>query len=387
MSSDGIMSFEEFIKKLKQENINMKEVYDIIMDNSLLTYFYSMNYKFKFKFVKNEKSKSILSSNFSQLDQKNEDLINEKNKEYDSLYDSKENNSNTNIININNSQSSNNSINNSDKTANMLIGKNLLCLFKNKLMMICSFLGKNENNYYYNIKENIFFKFYKIFDEKVGECEIFEINKYNNLKRYISEKSILKKNKSPNDNNYMILLNKEKFDSLDGDFIIIDNLISNKNNIKKDINITNNLKINDLKKEKNNNNSINIDIFAVNKNKEQEKEKSEEINLLSGIREENINNINNINNNKKEMNQQNVTPFGNDSFRSKIIKYLNNSENNLNENKFILLFNIIIIFLNDCKMSDIMELARICSKSIIIIILLVSFYISIKLTMLASCKI
>ena len=229
MSSDEIMPFEEFEKKLKQKNINIDESYDIVTDNSLLAFF-DMNCNFKFKFVKieNKKSKSMCSSNLTRYDPKNEELKNEKDKEFDSLYGSKENNSNTNIINVNNSQNSNTS-NNNDKIAEMFIGKNLLCLIKNKLMMICSFKGKNENNDYYEIEANVLFR-YKFLDKKIKEYEILEINKYNSLKKYIKEKSFKKKNKSSNDNNYMILINKEKFDSLDDDDDLIseDNLISNK---------------------------------------------------------------------------------------------------------------------------------------------------------------
>ena len=51
MSSDEIMPFEEFEKKLKQKNINIDESYDIVTDNSLLAFF-DMNCNFKFKFVK-----------------------------------------------------------------------------------------------------------------------------------------------------------------------------------------------------------------------------------------------------------------------------------------------------------------------------------------------
>ena len=39
MSSDEIMPFEELEKKLKQENINIDESYDIVTDNSLLAFF------------------------------------------------------------------------------------------------------------------------------------------------------------------------------------------------------------------------------------------------------------------------------------------------------------------------------------------------------------
>ena len=189
MSSDEIMPLEELEKKLKQEKINIDESYDIVTDNSLLTYF-DMNYNFKFKFVKNEnkKSKSMCSSNLTQYDPKNEELKNEKDKEYDSLYSSKENNSNINFININNSQSANIKNNN----AEMFIGKNLLCLIKNKLMMICSFKGKNEKDDYYDIEANVLFRF-KFLDKKIKEYEILEINKYNNLKKYIKEKSFKKK--------------------------------------------------------------------------------------------------------------------------------------------------------------------------------------------------
>ena len=192
MSSDQIMPLKELEKKLKQENINIDESYDIVTDNSLLTYF-DMNCNFKFKFVKieNKKSKSICSSNLTQYDPKNEELKNEKDKEYESFYGSKENNSNINFINFNNSQISNIS-NNNDKNAEMFIGKNLLCLIKNKLMMICSFKGKKENNDYYDIEANVLFRF-KFLDKKIKEYVILEINKYSNLKKYINEKSFKKK--------------------------------------------------------------------------------------------------------------------------------------------------------------------------------------------------
>ena len=192
MSSDQIMPLKELEKKLKQENINIDESYDIVTDNSLLTYF-DMNCNFKFKFVKieNKKSKSICSSNLTQYDPKNEELKNEKDKEYDSFYGSKENNSNINFINFNNSQISNIS-NNNDKNAEMFIGKNLLCLIKNNLMMICSFKGKKENNDYYDIEANVLFRF-KLLDKKIKKYVILEINKYSNLKKYINEKSFKKK--------------------------------------------------------------------------------------------------------------------------------------------------------------------------------------------------
>ena len=84
---------------------------------------------------------------------------------------------------------------------------------------------------------------------------------------------------------------------------------------------------------------------------------------MSEIREENINNINNINNNKNETNQQNKTNFGSNSFRSKEIKFQNNSENNPNENLLIKLIKI-------CKELDLIKFLGLCCKIIIIIIAL-----------------
>ena len=91
------------------------------------------------------------------------------------------------IINVNNSQNSNTS-NNNDKNAEMFIGKNLLCLIRNKLMMICSFKVKNENNDYYEIEANVLFR-YKFLDKKIKEYEIYlKIIKIKNKKRNILKK-------------------------------------------------------------------------------------------------------------------------------------------------------------------------------------------------------
>ena len=103
-----------------------------------------------------------------------------------------------------------------------------------------------------------------------------------------------------------------------------DNFISNKIDIKNHIN--NDIK-KDLQKKKDSNNII----------AEQEmKKNSEEINLMTQIREEKIKNINNK---RKEMDCQKETTFGEDSLKSRTINAQNKSENNQEEP-----FNVISLF-------------------------------------------
>ena len=324
-----IKSFEEFNKILKRENININEIYSLFVEKTILTSFGFINSIYKFKFKKNN-SELIYSSHFSQneaqrYDEQEEKLINERKKELSSLLDSKTDNSDTNNINIP-SQNDNDS-NNDDNyiPLELLIGKNLLCLCKkeNKLIIICSFNGKNDNNNYYYLEAKLLLK-YEHLDLNIFKKEINEINKYVSLKNYLFQKLFADKNMNLNENNFIIQLYKKNIDTLSYSLTSKDNFISNKIDIKNHIN--NDIK-KDLQKKKDSNNII----------VEQEmKKNSEEINLITQIREEKIKNINNK---RKEMDCQKETTFGEDSLKSRTINAQNKSENNQEEP-----FNVISLF-------------------------------------------
>ena len=115
----------------------------------------------------------------------------EKSEEFRPYINSIENNLDNNNNNINSKSVSINNISNIDDNnyieMQLYLGKNLLFLFniKKRIIIICSFAGRNENNFiYYNLRLHFFIKFNQLNLNKVNR-EIQEFKKYASLKEYI----------------------------------------------------------------------------------------------------------------------------------------------------------------------------------------------------------
>lgn len=307
------MSSEEFNEKIKQNDINTNEIKKIYVEKNILSPFDSPKIiKFKLELnasvlIHSSSSSQNLIREISEYQQERD--MQEKSKEYidyiGSIGQNIDNNINNNsksvIIDIS-------KINDNNYIEMQLyLGKNILFLFniQKRLIIIGSFLEKDNNNYvYYNLKLHLIIKFNQL-DLSIVKREIEEFKGYASLNEYICKKNSGNKN-----------INRALFFNQD-----INDLYNNINNNHKNnqINKTNDFKqklLNNLDdKNKITNNEI------INKKRELN---SDNNNLISNHETDNINYINNNEKNEEKENNK-ETAFGSDLLNSQII---NNNINN-----------------------------------------------------------
>ena len=304
------MSFEEFNGRVKQSDIDTKNVKKIFVEKDILSPLYSKKIV-KFK-LEQDKSILIHSSKSSQfliqgIDEHKEKEKEEKSREYNEYIESIENNNN-NINNINNISNSSIDISFDDNNymeINLNLEKDLIFLFNIEKNIIKK--NSNNSNYYY-LKLHSIIKYYQL-DLKKVSSEIEEFKGYTSLKKYLKKKYFEDENMSSNIDRIIYFNQSEN--NRDNN-IQKNNHINNRNETKYGLN--KNLS----------NNSNNKKKIANNKIITQEIEEDSDNNDIITNDDKENNNHRNTNERRNEVDFQKETTFGSDSLKSETINYNNN---------------------------------------------------------------
>ena len=288
MGDNKIMSFKNFKENLSNDFFcELKKIY---VEKDILSCYGSFKIQFKFKLDLNESEKSeviysLHSSGIMKNDEYSENEMKEKSSEFKTINEINEDNQHNlegynisnirvqNLFCINNANSDNCFI-----EMQLYIGKNLLVLFSSekKLIMISTFAGKNNINDYYLLNLIFVMKFEKIFHLIEVKSIILEIENFDNIQEYISYKNSGNTSSISKNNSVIYQSYGDNTNNLNNDI--------NKNCIRNQKNIRNNLKLKKINKNSNNTNINNDD----NLEEEEEKEiNTAENNIINGTKEEN----------------------------------------------------------------------------------------------------